>query len=110
MSKITAFALALMSLLAMHGGAAAGEKIPRIGILFIGNRNQPHLGSFKQGLRDLGYLEDKNIVLVYRYAEGKQDNWTLSPPNWCAIKSTSSSRPPPSARERLAGQPERYRS
>ncbi|MGH7886572.1 MAG: ABC transporter substrate-binding protein, partial [Candidatus Binatia bacterium] len=45
-------------------------------ILFIGGRDQPHLESFKQGLRDLGYVEGKNIILLYRYAEGKQDRLT----------------------------------
>ena len=48
-------------------------KLSRIGILFIGGRDQPNLESFKQGLRDLGYTEGKNIVLEYRYAEGNQD-------------------------------------
>jgi putative ABC transport system substrate-binding protein len=49
------------------------EKIPRIGILFIGSRNQPHLAAFKQGLRERGYIEGKDIVLEYRYAEGRYD-------------------------------------
>jgi len=48
-------------------------KLPRVGVLFIGGKDQPHLESFKQGLRDLGYVEGKNIVLVYRYAEGKEE-------------------------------------
>ena len=48
-------------------------KLPRVGILFIGGKDQPHLESFKQGLRELGYTEGKNIVLIYRYAEGKQE-------------------------------------
>jgi putative tryptophan/tyrosine transport system substrate-binding protein len=50
--------------------AQQAKKIPRVGILFIGSRNQPHLEAFKQGLRERGYIEDKNIVLEYRYAEG----------------------------------------
>ena len=49
------------------------NKIPRIGILFIGGRNQPHLDAFKEGLRGRGYTEGKNIVLEYRYAEGILD-------------------------------------
>jgi len=48
-------------------------KVPRIGILFIGGRDQPHLEAFKQGLRERGYTEGKNIFLDYRYAEGKLD-------------------------------------
>jgi putative tryptophan/tyrosine transport system substrate-binding protein len=48
-------------------------KIPRIGFLFIGTKDQPHLELFRQGLRDLGYAEGKNIVIEYRYAEGKYD-------------------------------------
>jgi putative tryptophan/tyrosine transport system substrate-binding protein len=49
------------------------DKIPHIGILFIGDRNQPHLEAFKQGLRERGYTEGKNIALHYRYAEGRLD-------------------------------------
>ena len=68
------FAFALSALFFIHNGpapAGAAEKIYRVGILFIGGRDQPHLEMFKLGLRDLGYVEGKNIILVYRYAEGK---------------------------------------
>jgi len=61
---------------ALCGGAATAQqsgKIPRVGILFIGGRDQPHLEAFKEGLRERGYSEGKNIVLDYRYAEGKVD-------------------------------------
>jgi putative ABC transport system substrate-binding protein len=70
------FALALSVLLVALNGprqARASEKIPRVGVLFIGGKDQPHLESFKQGLREHGYTEGKNIVLIYRYAEGKQE-------------------------------------
>jgi putative tryptophan/tyrosine transport system substrate-binding protein len=48
-------------------------KMSRIGILFYGSRDQPHLQSFQQGLFDLGYIERKNITLEYRYAQGNPD-------------------------------------
>jgi putative ABC transport system substrate-binding protein len=48
-------------------------KLPRVGVLFIGGRDQPHLQAFKQGLRERGYVEGKNLVLEYRYAEGQQN-------------------------------------
>jgi len=53
------------------------REVPRIGILFIGDRNQPHLEAFKQGLRERGYTEGKNIAIEYRYAEGKIDRLPL---------------------------------
>jgi ABC-type uncharacterized transport system substrate-binding protein len=55
------------------GLAQPREKTARIGVLFIGSRDQPHLEAFKQGLLERGYVEDKNISLEYRYAEGQQD-------------------------------------
>ena len=52
---------------------AQQAKIPRIGFLFIGSKDQPHLDKFRQGLRDLGYVEGKNIAIEYRYAEGNRN-------------------------------------
>ena len=73
----TLFALgffsALLLALSFPAQAQQSAKIPRVGILFIGGRDQPHLEAFKQGLRERGYMEGKNIVLEYRYAEGKFD-------------------------------------
>src|ERR671910_2221214 len=72
----TFFAVALCALLlalCFPIQAQQSAKIPRVGILFIGGRDQPHLEAFKQGLREHGYSEGKNIVLEYRYAEGRYD-------------------------------------
>ena len=51
-------------------------KVPRIGILSPGSSAFPtsaYHNSFRQGLRELGYIEGKNIFIEIRYAEGKQD-------------------------------------
>jgi ABC-type uncharacterized transport system substrate-binding protein len=70
-------AIAFSAMLFAFGSyAQAQSKIPRIGILFVGGRDQPHLEAFKQGLRERGYLEGKNILLEYRYANGNEDRLT----------------------------------
>ena len=46
---------------------------PRIGILSGGTSPNPNLDKFIHKLRELGHIEGKNIVIEYRYAEGKAD-------------------------------------
>ena len=56
--------------------SAATEKVPRIGyVTGSGGANNPgpNIEAFQQGLRDLGYIERKNILVEYRYAEGNLD-------------------------------------
>ena len=73
-AKILVYALPALILATIHlVEAQQAKKIPRVGILFIGGRDQPHLEAFKQGLRERGYTEGQNIALDYRYAEGNQD-------------------------------------
>ena len=66
-------------LVASLGTAAAqsSEKMPRIGYLSPGFATDPmrerFLEAFRQGLRELGYVEGQNIVLEPRWAEGKYD-------------------------------------
>jgi putative ABC transport system substrate-binding protein len=56
--------------LAAEGQQAA--KVARIGYLTINVAAAPHLPeAFRQGLRDLGYVEGRNLVIEYRDAEGK---------------------------------------
>ncbi len=53
-------------------GVAAEQqpKIPRIGLL-SGTDSSPGSNAFRQGLRELGYVEGKNVVVEFRYDEGK---------------------------------------
>ena len=48
-------------------------RIPRIGILIPASASffSARVEAFRQRLRELGYVEGKNIVIEYRYAEGK---------------------------------------
>jgi putative tryptophan/tyrosine transport system substrate-binding protein len=50
-------------------------KLPRIGYLVPGSASSSRssVDAFRQGLHDLGYVEGKNIVIEYRYAEGRDD-------------------------------------
>ena len=50
-------------------------KIPRIGFLTRRSLSaiSARIEAFRQGLRELGYVEGKNIVIEWRYAEGKLD-------------------------------------
>lgn len=54
--------------------AQRASKLPRVGVLspFM-SASDPFLGAFRQGLRELGYLEGQNVVLEYRSAEGTGD-------------------------------------
>jgi putative ABC transport system substrate-binding protein len=74
-TKIVDLALGAM-LVALGSAAEAQEakKVPRIGrIIFAASPNPARHEAFLQGLRELGYIEGKNIVLEYRHAEGKLD-------------------------------------
>ena len=52
--------------------AQQAGKVPRIGFLFYGAPGpSPELEAFRQGLRDLGYIEGQNISLEYRFANGR---------------------------------------
>jgi putative ABC transport system substrate-binding protein len=62
------------SLLAAPLAAEAEQaaKVPRIGYLSPNLSVSPHTHeAFRQGLRDLGYVEGRNVVIEYRDAEGK---------------------------------------
>jgi len=66
---------AMLFALSDSAEAQQPSKIPRIGLIAGQSRSisRPNDDGFRQGLRDRGYIEDKNIVVDYRYGEGRED-------------------------------------
>jgi ABC-type uncharacterized transport system substrate-binding protein len=74
--KITVFGLcAMLFALCASAEAQQASKVPKIGFLVVPSRSffADRMESFRQGLHSLGYVEGKNILIEYRYAEGKLD-------------------------------------
>jgi putative tryptophan/tyrosine transport system substrate-binding protein len=74
--KATIILLVALTLAYVHPAVAQQPKIPRIGyVSALGDSNNPgfHVEAFRQGLRDLGYIEGRNILIEYRYPEGRLD-------------------------------------
>src|SRR5215475_3307361 len=72
--KIAVWLLATL-LLAIVSSAKAQQptKVPRIGLVTASGPEGPNIPLFRQGLRDLGYIEGKNILVEYRGLEGRPD-------------------------------------
>jgi putative ABC transport system substrate-binding protein len=70
-----AVVLALSLTLAPLAAEAQGSgRTPRIGLLFTGSPPLRSVEAFRAGLRDLGYVEGRSIILEYRLApEGRTD-------------------------------------
>ena len=69
---------AIAFVLVVAGAVAQAQqptKVSRIGFLNVGppSISPAREEAFRQGLRELGYVEGKNIVIEWRYAEGKPD-------------------------------------
>jgi putative ABC transport system substrate-binding protein len=76
--KLGSFALSAM-LFALCASAQAQQpkKVPVVGFVTAGSPSASatkfNIDTFRQGLRDLGYIEEKNIVIKYWYTEGRED-------------------------------------
>lgn len=75
-------AIMVLALLAAPLGVEAQQagKMPRIGMLLPGAAppGQPStlLDAFRGGLRDLGYVEGQNVVIEYRWSEGRDERFS----------------------------------
>jgi putative ABC transport system substrate-binding protein len=78
-APVVLLATLLLGLFAVTETHPQEKKIPRIGFIFsTGTPENPSLhttlfDAFRVGLRDLGYIEGKNIAFERRYAEGRLD-------------------------------------
>ena len=74
-----AVGLFIFTSLSLADAQQAGKNVPRIGFIFStgtpGNPSQHTLlfDAFQAALRDLGYVEGKNVLIERRYAEGRLD-------------------------------------
>ena len=74
-SVLSAALCAVLFALCIPAEGQQPTKTPRIGYLSPLSRSAMAFRTepFRQGLRELGYVEGKNIIIEYRYAEGKTD-------------------------------------
>jgi len=58
--------------------AQSPGRMPRIGVLLPAepaSPTEPNASAFRQGLRELGYVEGQNIAIEYRYAHGRSERY-----------------------------------
>jgi putative tryptophan/tyrosine transport system substrate-binding protein len=75
-AKILVYALPALILAGIHlADAQQPKRVPRIGFLVDGtpSTHSTRIEAFREGLRELGYVEEKNITIEYRYAAGMAD-------------------------------------
>ncbi|OFZ84974.1 MAG: hypothetical protein A2W21_12910, partial [Betaproteobacteria bacterium RBG_16_66_20] len=68
--------------------AQQAARVPRIG--FLGNSTAALeanlVGPFREGLRDLGYVEGRNVLIEYRWAEGRYERFPALIAELAALK------------------------
>jgi putative ABC transport system substrate-binding protein len=52
---------------------AQQKPVPVIGYLSTGSPGSPFVAAFREGLSETGYVEEKNLAIEYRWAEGRYD-------------------------------------
>jgi hypothetical protein len=87
------FVLAIALVCAVPAAASqAVQKVPRVGVLYMGGPTSSEDSSigFGRGMRELGYTAGQNVVLDYRYADGRPERLesvvrrALSRASWCS--------------------------
>ena len=67
---------------------AQQKSMPVVGVLGSGppDLNEPNISAFRQGLAGLGYVEGRNILIEYRWAEGKPERSPVLAAELVALK------------------------
>jgi putative ABC transport system substrate-binding protein len=78
---LTSLAGAVAAPLAAEAQQAA--RTARIGVLssFTASDATPWHSAFRQGLQDLGWVDERNVSFEYRYAEGRTERLGVCPSN-----------------------------
>ena len=63
-------AFTLISIFLPFARAQQTEKVPSVGVILASSLTSPHYQAFRQGLRDLGYIEGQNIAVLAKSGEG----------------------------------------
>jgi putative tryptophan/tyrosine transport system substrate-binding protein len=66
---------AMLWSLSFSAEAQQPTTVPRIGYLSIGSGFRANDEAFRQGLRQLGYIEGHNIVIEWRFVDGKAEGY-----------------------------------
>jgi putative tryptophan/tyrosine transport system substrate-binding protein len=72
-----AFVTAVMLAIVATANAQQITKSPKVGFLSGGSAGSPSpfITAFENGLRDLGWIKDKGVIVEYRYADGKTERY-----------------------------------
>ena len=72
------------------GHAQTPSKTRRVGVLMTTTPTAAaHIvAAFADGLKELGHVEGKNVVIVYRWAEGRRERFPRWPPTSCGERWT----------------------
>ncbi len=73
MRRIGLAVLVVVSLVLTSHAAEAQQSGKTYRIAVLGNENNPPWEGFRQGLRDLGYVDGRNVTMEWRWSEGKTD-------------------------------------
>jgi hypothetical protein len=74
----------LLFALSVSAQAQQPKKVPRIGFLLatFASVQESRLEAFRQGLRDLGYIEGQNITIEYRWVEVSSIGFLILQRSW----------------------------